>query len=405
MITDSTSIEGLLRELAPQALGVVARRYGSFADTEDAVQEALISASQRWPEDGTPDHPLAWLVRVAGRNLAGRYRSDTARRRREAAVASWAVDEPVAARTDDTLTLFFMCSHPRLSPTAAIPLTLRAVGGLTTREIAAAFFVSEATIAQRISRAKATIRDDPEPFRLPGPSEFPARLANVMHALYLMFTEGHTATTGEDLTRADIAREATRLTRMLRAGLPDEPEVAGLLALMMLTDARRPARLTGDGRLVPLDEQDRRLWDRDAIREGVALVTEALHRHRPGEYQLQAAVAAVHDQAPSYADTNWSEIVAIYSVLDRISESPAVTMNHAIAVAMIDGPVRGLEMLEVVAGRLGDHHRLHATRARLLELAGDRSNAAAAYERAVALATSAPERDHLLTRLGALRHT
>ena len=358
-----TSTEGLLRELAPQVLGAVVRRYGDFANAEDAVQEALVTAATTWPADGQPDQPLAWLIRVASRRMVEHYRRDDARRRREDLAASWSLAEPdPAPGQDDTLILMFMCCHPSLTPGSAIPLTLRAIGGLTTREIAAAFLVPEATMAQRISRAKAKVKASDEPFTLPSPDERTARLRSVLHVLYLLFNEGYASSSGPDLARTDLSGEAIRLVRAVHAALPDTPEVAGLLALMLLTDARRPARTRPDGELVPLAEQDRQLWDRALISEGVALITDALRRGQVGEYQAQAAIAAVHDQAARPEDTDWFEILSLYGLLERMTGNPMVTLNRAVAAAMAYGPRNGLELLDGLADRLGDHHRLHAVR-------------------------------------------
>lgn len=402
-MTDTTVIEGLLREAAPQALAVVARRH-EFADCEDAVQEAVIAALRTWPDRGIPDHPVGWLIRVASRHLLGRHRSDSARHRRERIVAAWALDppDPVPDR-DDTLTLLFMCCHDALTPGAAIPLTLRAVGGLTTREIADAFLVREATMAQRISRAKATIRSSPEPFALPTADAYPRRLRSVLHVLYLIFNEAHTASAGTELARPDLATEAIRLARMVRAARPDDPEVAGLLALLLLTDARRDARIGPEGQLVPLPEQDRGRWNRAMIREGVELITSALRGHQPGQYQLQAAIAAVHDQAPTYDDTNWNEILALYNVLDRTSTNPIVTVNRAVATAMVRGPDAGLEVLDTVADSLPHHHRYHAVRAHLLERAGRTADALVEYDLAIRRVTNLPERTHLELRAATIR--
>ncbi|HSK95799.1 MAG TPA: DUF6596 domain-containing protein [Euzebyales bacterium] len=398
------TFEGLLREAAPQALAVVARRWATFADCEDAIQEAVLTALRTWPDTGVPERPVGWLIRVASRHLMGRHRTDSARRRREEVAAAWALDPPdPMPERDDTLTLLFMCCHEALTPASAIPLALRAVGGLTTREIADAFLVREATMAQRISRAKATIRSSAEPFALPGPDAYPGRLRSVLHVLYLLFNEAHTSSAGPDLRRPDLAAEAIRITRMVHDARPDDPEVAGLLALMLLTDARRAARTGRDGQLVPLPEQDRARWDRAMIREGVALITRALSLHQPGEYQLQAAIAAVHDQAPSHDDTDWSQILALYEVLDRISANPIVTLNRAVATSMVHGPEAGLQLVDAVADALGDHHRFHAVRAHLLERAGRAADALAEYELAIGRVANLRERIHLQLRAAALR--
>jgi RNA polymerase sigma factor (sigma-70 family) len=395
--------EDLLRALAPRVLGAVVRGYGNFADAEDAVQEALVAAATSWAADGVPDNPLAWLVRVASRRMADQYRRDDARRRREDLAASWSATppDPVPGR-DDTLIVLFMCCHPALTPAAAIPLTLRAVGGLTTREIATAFLVPEPTMAQRISRAKAALRASETPFALPSPGERAQRLRSVLHVLYLMFNEGYATSGGPDLARTDLSGEAIRLARAVHDALPDDPEVAGLLALMLLTDARRPARTGDDGELVPLAEQDRTRWDRDQIAEGTALVTGAMVRGPVGEYQLQAAIAALHDQARRHDDTDWVQIASLYDILDELTGNPMVTLNRAAATAMARGPAAGLAALDGLEARLGDHHRLRAVRAHLLELAGDAGAAAAEFRAAAARATNLREQQYLTTKAARL---
>ena len=392
-----------LRDLAPRALGAVVRRYGHFADAEDAVQEALLAAATTWPADGTPDNPLAWLIRVASRKMADQYRRDEARRRREDLAASWSLIpyEPVPAR-DDTLILMLMCCHPSLSPGAAIPLTLRAVGGLTTREIAAAFLVPEATMAQRISRAKATLKVADEPFALPPPGAGGERLRSVLHVLYLIFNEGYTASDGPDLARTDLSGEAIRLARNVHTALPQDPEATGLLALMLLTDARRAARTGPGGELVPLAEQDRSHWDRRLITEGLSLITGALRLGQPGEYQVQAAIAALHDQAASHAQTDWAHLLALYDRLEQMTGNPMVTLNRAVAMAMAHGPDAGLALLDGLAGPLGDHHRLRSVRAHLLEQAGDTSGAIAEFQAAAARTTNLRERDYLVMKAARL---
>ena len=402
-MSGARSAESLLRELAPQALGAVARRFGDFSAAEDAVQEALLAAATRWPADGTPDNPLGWLIRVAARRMTDQYRSEDARRRRETLAASWSLATtagPVPGEDDDarddTLILMFMCCHPSLTPGSAIPLTLRAVGGLTTREIASAFLVPEPTMAQRISRAKATLKASGEPFTLPPPDQRAGRLRSVLHVLYLLFNEGYASSSGPDLARSDLSGEAIRLARALHASLPGHPEVTGLLALMLLTDARRPARTGPGGELIPLAEQQRGRWDRALITEGTSLITGALRQGEPGEYQLQAAIAAVHDQAPSYAETGWPQILSLYGRLERLTGNPMVTLNRAVAVAMAEGPAAGLALLDGVGGRLGSHHRFHAVRGHLLELAGDGASAAAEF-RAAAVATANLREQHYLT--------
>ncbi|MGV2983928.1 RNA polymerase sigma factor [Microbacterium sp. AGC85] len=371
---DRRTLERLLREHAPRALAIVASRYRDFDGAEDAVQEALIVAAEQW-RSGLPDDPRAWLVTVASRRLVDAYRSADARRRRER--KAWdvgnapAADEPATGDVDDSLALVLLCCHPALTPGAAIPLTLRAVGGLTTREIAAAFLVPEATMAQRISRAKATLRAAGGRFEPPPDDDRHVRTRSALHVLYLMFNEGYVASEGEDLARPDLAAEAIRLARMLHSSLPDDPEVAGLIALMLLTEARRPSRVDGGGRLVSLAEQDRSRWNSAHIAEGVVLLTDAMRRGEVGEYQLQAAIAAVHDQAPTYADTDWPRIAGLYRALGRLADNPIVGLNAAVAVAMTQGIPAALQELDVASAALGDHHRIHAVRAHLYELAGD----------------------------------
>ena len=403
----------LLRELAPQVLGAVARRHGDWADAEDAVQEALIAAATQWPVAGIPTNPRGWLYQVAIRRLTDHVRSELARRRREDEVAAdRAAAEPfvpppdgeIGAEDDDTLVLLFMCCHPALTPASAIALTLRAVGGLTTAEIAAAFLVPEATMAQRISRAKASIKASGGAFAMPGAAERAARLVSVLHVLYLIFNEGYASSTGPHLQRTDLSNEAIRLTRAVRALLPDDGEVAGLLALMLLTDARRAARTGPAGELIPLDEQDRTQWDRALIAEGIALVEQALSRGAVGAYQLQAAIAAVHDEAMRPEDTDWAQVLALYGLLERISDNPMVSLNRAIAAAMVQGPETGLAQLEALDGdpRLAGHYRLDAVRAHLHERAGDPARALAHYRAAAEGTTSIPERNYLLTRAARL---
>ena len=404
-------LERLLRDLAPQVLGAVVRRTRDFAACEDAVQEALIAAAAQWPRDGVPANPRGWLIQVALRRMTDHVRSEIARHGREAvvagetpaAVAPAEAGEP-AIDPDDTLVLLFMCCHPALSPASAIALTLRAVGGLTTAEIAKAFLVPEATMAQRISRAKQSIKQSRVPFRLPDAGERASRLGSVLHVLYLVFSEGYTSSSGAALQRTDLANEAIRLTRAVHGLLPGDGEVAGLLALMLLTDARRAARTGPGGELIPLDEQDRTLWDAEAIAEGVALVSAALRQSAVGEYQLQAAVAALHDEAPRAADTDWPQILALYGVLKRMSDNPMVALNHAIAAAMVQGPAAGLELLAPLDAdeRLRGHHRLDAVRAHLLERAGDRAAAVSLYRAAAEKTTSVPERHYLTLRAARL---
>jgi RNA polymerase sigma factor (sigma-70 family) len=394
-------------------LGAVCRRFGDFSAAEDAVQEGLLAASEQWPQEGIPDNPRGWLVHVAARRMTDHVRTEAARRRREALVVSLVPPEEQVAlppdedagEYDDTLDLLFSCCHPALSTASAIALTLRAVGGLTTGEIAGAFLVPEATMAQRISRAKESIRASEIPFTVPEGAERAGRLVAVMHVLYLVFNEGYTASSGSDLQRVDLSTEAIRLARMLRRLVPGDHEVAGLLALMVLTDARRTARTGPAGELIPLDEQDRGLWDRAAIAEGVALVSEALRHGAVGPYQIQAAIAAVHDEAPRVEDTDWEEILFLYGELLCMSDNPVVALNHAVAFAMAHGPAAGLERLDALAtdARLAGTHRLDAARAHLLERAGRREEALLAYRRASERTTSTPERDYLLLRAAKLQ--
>lgn len=403
-------IEHLLRELAPQVLGVIARRFGDFAAAEDAVQEAMIAAFTQWPQQGVPGNPRGWLIQVACRRMTDQVRSDVARRDRETAVAREAeTTAPSAAiesgmDPDDTLILLFMCCHPALSRSSAIALTLRAVGGLTTPEIANAFLVPEATMAQRISRAKQTIKASGLSFRLPAAQERAERLPAVLHVLYLIFNEGYASSIGAQLQRLDLVREAIRLTRNTNALLPDNAEVAGLLALMLLTDARRAARTGPDEELIPLDKQDRTLWDRAEISEGFKLLTFALSKGSVGLYQLQAAIAAVHDEADRAEDTDWAQILALYDLLKRVSSSPMVTLNHAIAAAMVHGPAQGLQLLKALDTdpRLASHYRLDAVRAHLLEKMGDHEAAIKHYRIAATQTTSIPERNYLLTQAARL---
>ena len=407
-MTPASEIERLLRELTPQVLGIVVRRFRDFAAAEDAIQETLLAAATKWPDEGLPENPRAWLIQVAFRRMTDRIRSESARRRREVDLAllraSEAVPEHIATDEDDTLVLLFMCCHPALTPASAIALTLRAVGGLTTAEIAKAFLVPEATMAQRISRAKQSIRESGIPFQLPTPDERAQRLEAVLHVLYLIFNEGYTTSGGAQLQRLELSSEAIRVTRLLRNLLPDDPETAGLLALMLLTDARRLARSTSDGDLIPLDRQDRSLWDRRRIEEGVALISGALRKGSVGKYQLQAAISAVHDEAARAEDTDWPQILALYDLLRRMTDNPMVTLNHAVAAAMVHGPSTGLELLDALNAdpRLANHHRFHAVRAHLLEMAGDRAAAVRHYRAAAAKTASLPERNYLLMQAAKL---
>jgi len=406
--------EHLLRELAPQVLGAVVRKFRDFAASEDAVQEALIAAATQWPRDGVPENPRGWLIQVASRRMADHIRSEVSRRHREQVAAEEAerlalsVYSATDAQEDDTLVLLFMCCHPALTPASAIALILRAVGGLTTAEIASAFLVPEATMAQRISRAKQSIKESGIPFQLPTEQERSQRLRAVLHVLYLIFNEGYTSSAGTNLRRADLSDEAIRLTRIVHNRQPDDTEAAGLLSLMLLTDARRAARAGPDGELIPLAQQNRALWDRQQMAEGLALLSETLPKGSVGPYQLQAAIAAVHDEAARAEDTDWPQILSLYELLKRMSDNPVIALNHAVAAAMVHGPREGLELLRALDAdpRLAERHRLEAVRAHLLEMSGDHEAAIAHYRTAASRATSLPERNYLMmqaARLSELR--
>lgn len=410
-------MEDLLRDLAPQVLGVLVRRYGQFDACEDAVQEALLAAALQWPDHGVPEQPRAWLLTVARRSLADEWRSESARRRREdVAMRELTGQEMVgqlgpehaSTEADDALTLLFLCCHPALPAASQLALTLRAVGGLSTSEIAAGFLVPEATMAKRITRAKQRVAEAGARFELPPQPERAERLAVVLTVLYLVFNEGYTATSGTQLYRTDLTTEAIRLARLLHRQLPDDGEVAGLLALMLLTDARRPARSDAAGSLVPLDEQRRDLWNAAEISEGVALVTTTLGRYPIGQYQLQAAIAAIHDEAPTADATDWPQILALYDVLDQVAPGPLVTLSRAVALAMVHGPKAGLALLGTLDTdeRVTRSHRLDAVRAHLLERAGDTAAARECYLRAAGLTASVPEQRYLTLRAAQLRqHT
>jgi RNA polymerase sigma factor (sigma-70 family) len=403
--------EHQLRDLAPQVLGAVVRRFRDFSAAEDAVQEALLAASQQWPRDGVPDNPRGWLIQVAARRMTDHVRAELARRRRETVVmletpaeVAPVTDDRDAALEDDTLILLFMCCHPALTRPSAIALTLRAVGGLTTAEIANAFLVPESTMAQRISRAKQSIRTSGAGFQMPTAAERAERLGAVLHVLYLIFNEGYASSIGRTLQRADLATEAIRLSRAVHLAIPEDGEAAGLLALMLLTDARRAARTGPDGELIPLDEQDRRLWDRAQISEGTTLIRHTIARGSIGAYQLQAAIAAVHDSAARAEDTDWPEILGLYGLLKQIGDNPMVALNHAIATAMVHGPAAGLKLIEPldIDPRMKGHYRLDAVRGHLLERSGHREEAIAHYRAAAAKTTSVPERDYLLMKAARL---
>ncbi len=406
------AVEDLLRDLAPRVLGALVRRYGHFDTAEDAVQEALLAAATRWPAEGVPENPRAWLITVAARRLTDLLRNEQARQRREDTVARWVLPEqwlaPAADRrrseSDDTLILLFLCCHPSLSAASQIALTLRAVGGLTTAEIARAFLVPESTMTRRISRAKKSIKDSGVPFGLPAAAERAERLGAVLHVLYLIFTEGYASTSGPDLSRVELSGEAIRLARLLHRLLPSDSEVTGLLALMLLTDARRPARTGPHGELIPMAEQDRSRWDAGAIAEGVALISAVLPRGEPGPYQLQAAIAAIHDEAPTAEETDWPQIAALYELLLSLSDNPVVALNHAVAVAMSQGAEAGLALLSKLDGaeKLAGDHRVPAVRAHLLEMLGDHAGAREAYLAAAERTTSLPQQRYLRSRAARL---
>ncbi|MEI9951680.1 MAG: sigma-70 family RNA polymerase sigma factor [Pseudomonadota bacterium] len=408
-----TTDEHLLRELAPQVLAAVVRRYADFGAAEDAVQEALTAAAVQWPRTGLPENPRAWLIRVAARKLTDQIRSESARRRRESQIALHTPPEEnvvpppdeAPVEQDDALVLLFMCCHPALTRPSAIALTLRAVAGLTTAEIASAFLVPESTMAQRISRAKQSIKSSAVGFVLPPADERNERLGAVLHVLYLIFNEGYATSSGEAYQRLDLSTEAIRLARAVHELIPENGEVSGLLALLILTDARRLARSGPNGEIVPLDEQDRSLWNQQAIAEGVQLVSEAMARGAVGSYLLQAAIAALHDEAARAEDTDWPQIVALYSVLMRLSDNPMVALNHAVAVAMAHGLAEGLALLEPLDRdpRIRDHYRLAAVRAHLLERSGKITAALEHYEAAAEKTASIPERNYLLLKIARLR--
>jgi len=389
--------------LAPQVLGALVRRYGDFDSAEDAVQEALLAAAAHWPRDGIPAKPRGWLVQTAARRLIDQRRSERSRRDRENLAALQETPTQEISEQDDTLIVLFMCCHPALTAASAIALTLRAVGGLTTAEIANAFLVGEATMAQRISRAKQRIKASGVPFRMPTREEQTARVRLVLHVLYLIFNEGYASSTGRELHRTELSEEAIRLTRMVQRMLPEDGEVMGLLALMLLIDARRPARTNGAGELIPMAVQDRTRWDRARIAEGVALVNRAVGTGAVGEYQLQAAIAALHDQAPRAGDTDWPQILALYGLLERMTGNPIVTLNRAVAAAMAHGPSAGLALLNAVDERLAGHYRLDAVRAHLLEMAGDTKAALAHYRAAANRTTNLAEQRYLAMQAARLK--
>ena len=394
----TTDFDDLLRDLTPQVLGAVVRRTGDFTAAEDAVQEALLAATRTWPKDGRPDNPRAWLIQAASRRFIDEVRQEQARRRREELAAQRDVPAAEVESTDDTLRLLFLCCHPELTPASAIALTLRAVGGLTTAEIAAAYLVPEATMAQRISRAKQRVKG--VKFEVDQSDE---RLSQVLHVLYLVFNEGYASSSGPELQRSDLSAEAIRLTRMVHALLPENGQVTGLLALMLLNDARRSARTGSAGQLIPLADQDRGLWNKEFITEGVALAVDAFGRPPLGEYQLQAAIAALHDEVDRPQDTDWPQILALYGVLEELSGNPMVTLNRAIAAAMVKGPQAGLDLLRPLDAKLAGHYRLDAVRGHLCEMLGDAAAAADHFSAAARRTTSLPERDYLTTKAAEAR--
>jgi len=404
VIADPTPVEDLLRDLAPQVIGSLTRQSGDFDAAEDAVQEALIAAADHWSREGIPENPRAWLQRTAGRRLIDQRRSEQARANRELQVG---LDLAVAAETlpdeDDTLAVLFMCCHPSLTPASAIALTLRAVGGLTTPQIARAFLVPEATMGQRISRAKRTITESGVPFRGPTAEQRPVAIRSVLHVLYLMFNEGYVTSDGADLGRPQLTDEAIRLARMVRRQIPDDAEVAGLLALMLLIEARRPARTTADGEPIPLPDQDRTSWDHELVAEGAAILDEAIAAGRVGEYQIQASIAAVHDRANTADATDWRHILTLYELLERMTHNPVVTVNRAVAAAMVDGPAAGLAILDGLDGSVAGSHRVAAVRAHLLELSGDTDGAIESYRAAARLTTNLAEQRHLSMQAARLR--
>jgi predicted RNA polymerase sigma factor len=403
----SLPVEDLLRELAPQVLGALVRRHGNLARCEDAVQDAVVAAHAAWSADGLPREPRAWLRTVATRRLVDDVRATAARERREAAVAQhtrlFAPAADVPERGDDGLALLVLCCHPALSAASQLALTLRAVTGLSTAAVARALLVPEATAGQRISRAKATIRAAGGRFTLPDPAELAARLPVVHQVLYLMFNEGWSASEGDELLRPELTTEALRLARLLHGYLPSSRETTGLLALMLLQDSRRAARTDAGGALVPLAEQDRSRWDQSAVAEGAALVVEALTAGPAGSYALQAAIAAVHAQAPSSERTDWAQVVGLYDALHRLAPNPVVELNRAVAVGMAHGPAAGLAALATLTGGpLAGHHRLAAVQAHLLEASGDEAAAAERYRTAARLATNAREQRFLALRASRL---
>jgi RNA polymerase sigma-70 factor (ECF subfamily) len=398
---DATDIERVFREEHGRAVAVLVRRFGDIDLAEEAVQDAFIAALRHWPSSGPPPSPAGWIITTARNRIVDRLRRDAVGADRQAQAARLHVgDEPEeSAVDDDRLRLMFTCCHPALGRSAQVALTLRLLGGLTTPEIARAFLVSESTMAQRLVRAKGKIRDARIPYRIPSESDLPARLTAVLGVLYLIFNEGYAASSGRALVRDDLCAEAIRLGRLLTVLMPDEPEAMGLLALMLLIQSRRAARTSDEGDLILLPEQNRATWDRELVAEGQRLVRRCLARRQPGPYQIQAAINAVHSDAPTAADTDWDQILALYDQLLALTPTPVVALNRVVAVAEVHGPAAALPLLAEL--RLDGYHLYHAIRADLLRRLGEDARATEAYDAAIALAENEAERAALLRRRAA----